>query len=282
MISSPRASDEQLAQVPEVPDGPAAVPRIPWSRVGLTFAKEWGRPNGKTMPEHLEILGPSGSGKTFVLKTILRQRVALRKSSVIFLATKPADDTILSLGWPIVDNWRGVEHNEQVIYWPRTRALGARRKAFQAERITDLLDRMWVPDSNRILVFDEIAYVEKLSPELRDTIDTYLREARSQGITLVMGKQRPQGVTREMHAETAWVISFKGRDRNDNERQAELFGSKKEWLPVLESLDTSRHEFLMQYRNTGAAVISWIDAPPPRKSPRNGATVGRSRRHRRG
>lgn len=280
MTSPPRASertgdDAELLTV-------ADIPRRPWSSVARDFASKWGRPNGETMPEHLEILGPSGSGKTWALATFLKQRVAVRDSDVVFVATKPADSSILKLGWPIVDNWRKVTQNPQCIYWPRTKAIGQRRKAFQAERITDLLDNLWQPDSNVVLVFDEIAYVEKLSGDLRDTIDMYLREARSQGITLVMGKQRPQGVTREMHAETAWVVTFKPRDRNDTERTAELFGSKKEWIPIIDSLDTSRHEFLMQYRNTGASIISWIDRPLRATSGSDGPTVPRSRRHRRG
>lgn len=256
----------------EIPD----VPRAPWSQLAPEFIRTWGRANGKTEPEHLEVLGPTGCGKSLFTTVILRQRVAARRSGVIYIATKPADKTVRSLGWEITQDWRGVQQNPQVIFWPRTRALGRARKAYQAAKIQELLDRLWVPESNNIVVFDEIAYVEKLTPDLRDTIDMYLREARSQGITLVMGKQRAQGVTREMHAETVWVVSFKPRDDNDAERIAELFGSKREWMPILKSLNPDKHEFLIQNRNTGASYISWIDKKPPRPAsgkPTNGVMV---------
>lgn len=243
------------------PAGAPRVERAPWSAIGPEFTATWSRPDGQFEPEHMEVLGPSGSGKSYFVAYVINERARRRQTHVVFLATKPADKTILRLGWPIVTDWRGVERAPQVIYWPRTKAIGQRRRAYHAHKCEDLLDRLWQPDSNTLLVVDEIAYVQRLSPDLRDTIDMYLREARSSGIELVMGKQRPQGVTREMHAETAWVVSFKPRDRNDAERTAELFGSKKDWVPILESLDNERHEFLIQHRRTGRTYISWIDKP---------------------
>jgi hypothetical protein len=241
----------------EVPD----VPRAPWSEIGDPFIEEWGRPGGKTMPEHMEVLGPSGSGKSRFIAQVLQDRAVRRQAHEVFIATKPADDTIMELGWPIVKDWRGVNQEAQCIFWPRTGATGARRKAYQEAKIRDLLDRLWGPDANTVITFDEIAYVQKLSRELFDIIEMYLREGRSSGITLVMGKQRPQGVTREMHANTVWVVSFKPADRDDAERTAELFGARKLWLPILESLDQDAYEFVILNRRTGAAYISWIDVP---------------------
>jgi len=211
----------------------------------------------------MEVIGPSGSGKSRFITQILQERAVRRHAHEVFIATKPADDTTLELGWPVVTDWRGVSQNPQVIFWPRTSALGVRRKAFHEVRIREVLDRLWHPDSNTVITFDEIAYVQGLSPELRDTIDMYLREARSSGITLVMGKQRPQGVTREMHANTSWVVSFKPGDDDDAERVAQLFGAKRLWLPILDTLDRDKYEFLIQNRRTGVAFVSWIDVPLP-------------------
>jgi hypothetical protein len=226
--------------------------------------RDWGRPDGKVMPEHMEVLGPSGTGKSRFIAQILQERAVRRQAHEVFIATKPADATIVKLGWPIVKDWRGVSQNPQVIFWPRTGALGARRKAYQEARIRDLLDRLWEPGSNTVVCFDEIAYVQKLSRELFDIIEMYLREGRSSGITLVMGKQRPQGVTREMHANTVWVISFKPADQDDTERTAELFGPRKLWVPILDSLNQDAYEFLIMNRRTKVAFISTIDTPLPR------------------
>lgn len=243
------------------------VPRVPWSILGPEFISAWGRPRGKTMPEHLEILGPTGSGKSFVLVDAIRERVRRRAASVIYVATKQADDTIAALGYPIAASWREVRRHDQVVYWPRTKEIGEKREAYQAERISDLLGHLWQKDANTVIVFDEFSYIEGLSSHIRKTLNMYLREGRSHGITCVAGKQRVQGVQRDMHSETDWKLAFKMSDRDDNERLAELFGERKLYLPVIESLDREAHEFLIQHKLTGRQYISWVDKPLAPKAP---------------
>lgn len=253
------------------------IPRIPWSLLGPDFIASWGRPRGKAMPEHLEVLGPTGSGKSFLLVDAIKERVRRRETASIYIATKQADDTIGELGWPIASTWRDVRRHDQVVYWPRTKRIGAERKLYQAERIGDLLGHLWQKDANTLLVFDEFSYIEGLSTDIRETLNMYLREGRSHGITCVAGKQRVQGVQRDMHSETDWKIAFKMNDRDDNERLAELFGERKLYLPVIESLDREAHEFLIQHKMTGTQYISWVDkplapkAPPPRTGYRKAA-----------
>lgn len=242
------------------------IERVPWSTLGPEFVASWGQPRGKLQPEHLEILGPTGSGKSYLLVDMLRARQVVRGSSIIFIATKAADATVGEFGWPIVDTWRGVQKHDQVVYWPRTRRLGTERMELQAAKIEDLLNHLWQPESNTVVVFDEFAYVETLSPNLKKTLQTYLREGRSHGITVVCGKQRPQGVQRDMSSETDWKVSFRMNDRADNERTAELFGVKREYAMVLEHLDRERHEFLIQHKLTGAQYVSWVDVPMTTKA----------------
>lgn len=248
-----------------MPSDTLTIERRPWSQLEADFIREWGRPNGRNDPEHIEFIGPNGSGKTYFKAKLLQKRVEVRKTGVVCICTKPADETMMKLGWPIVQDWNGVKTNPQVIFWPRTKALGRARKAYQSEKIEDLLARLWVPNSNNIVDFDEVAYVEKLSPELRDTVEMYLREARSQKITLSLGKQRPQGVTREMHAETMITVVFKPKDRADAERCAELLGSKRDWVPILASLSRDRFECVVQMLRTGVSYITWVDEPLSKK-----------------
>lgn len=219
------------------------------------------------MPEHLEILGPTGSGKSFLLVDIIKERVRRRGSAVIYIATKQADKTIRSLGWPIATNWREVRRHDQVVYWPRTKAIGKERKEFQAAKIEELCGRVWQPNANTVMVFDEFAYIETLSPELREILRMMLREGRSHGITDVAGKQRVQGTQRDMHSETDWKITFQMNDHDDNERVAELFGPRREYVPIIESLSRERHEFLLQHKMTGTQYISWVDRPLAPKAP---------------
>jgi hypothetical protein len=58
-------------------------------------------------------------------------------------------------------------------------------------------------------------------------------------------------------------------DFEDNERAAMLFGPKRLYTPVMESLDRERHEFLIQHKLTDSEFISWVDKPlsPPSSGP---------------
>lgn len=252
---------------PSRPQLSSEVPRVPWSEIGPEFIAAWGQPRGKLMPEHLEILGPTGSGKSYLLVDVLKERARRRGSSIIFVATKAADSTVEGLGWPIVDTWREVTRQDQCVYWPRTSKLGIERKIFQAEKIEDLINRLWKKDANTVLVLDEFVYIEDLSAELKELLAMLLREGRSHGLTVVGGKQRVQGVQRNFHSETDWKVAFKMNDMDDNERLAQLFGAKKFFIPVIESLDREKHEFLIQHKLTDTQYISWVDKPlsPPRK-----------------
>lgn len=236
--------------------------RRPWSYIGPGFTRIWGRPRGKVQPEHVAVYGPTGSGKSWWEATALAQRVRARQSGVIVVATKPDDATLIDMGWPITDSWTGVRQNDQVIFWPRTSRLGRARKAYQAERIQDLLDRLWVPKSNNIVAFEDASYIEGLSGDLRDTMEMYLREGRSNGITVIRNKQRVQGGTRLMHSETDWKVAFAPSDEDDAERNAQLFGNKRDWTPVLTGLDREKREFVIQHKLTGVTYISWVDESP--------------------
>jgi hypothetical protein len=230
--------------------------------VGPQFVTEWGRADpADPQPEDVEIVGPKGSGKTHLLAKMLQDRAVARDTAEILLMTKPDDKVAAKLGWPIVDDWRGVTENRQVIYWPRTLLRGRARKTFHEKKISDVLDRLWRPEANTLIAFDEIGYVESLSADIRADVQMYWREARSQGITIVAMKQRPQGTQRDMHSESMWTASFKPKDRSDLERFAELFGSRRDWMPVFDSLDMMSHEFILRHSKTGQAVISWIDVP---------------------
>lgn len=235
--------------------------------MGPDFIKSWGRPRGKSEPEHVQVLGPSGSGKGVLLRDILLERARRRQTHIVFIATKPADRTTLSMGWPIVSDYRGVMQYPQVIYWPRTNRIGQARKDYLREKILDLLGRLWHKDANTVVVWDELARAEKLGADVKEVAEMYFTEGRALGIENVYGKQRTQGVGRDATGNTDWKITFRMNDRADTERTAELFGPKRVFVPVIESLDRERFEFLIQHKLTMRTAISWIDKPV--KAPEN-------------
>lgn len=234
---------------------------VPWSQLGPEFTAAWGRPDGQFEPEHVEITGQTGSGKTYLLVALLQDRARLRGSAEVLVATKQADKTFALLGWPVVEDVKGVDRWEQVIFWPRTTLKGGERRAYHAQKIGELLDRLWQPAANVVVAFDEIGYVEELSPRIRSDVRMYWREGRSNGITVAAMKQRPIGVVRDQHSETRWKFVFPPADDDDMRRFSQLLGPPREWAPVLESLDQERHQFCIRNNVTREAYISWIDYP---------------------
>lgn len=236
--------------------------RVSWEELGPEFFGAWGYPHGEFMPEHLAIYGPTGSGKSYFEKYILMERARLRGSAVVVVATKPADATLSSTGWPVVDRWppktgwsRKKRDYRQVIYWAKAGGLDVAARARQAAAVEDLLSKLWRPNSNRILAFDELAYVEK-QLKLSTHVETYFREARSLGITIVATTQRPTGVTRWMHSEPGWAVFFKPKDEEDAERLAQVAGNKLYYRRVFDEINKAQYEFVLVHSLTGESYIS--------------------------
>jgi len=246
----------------------ASIPKIPWSEIGQEFVENWGRLDpAKPTPEDVEVLGTKGSGKTLWAAKAMQERVLARHTPTIIMQSKPADDTIMQLGWPLVTDGdvRKAQKLRWCIYWPQTNATGQARKLYQADMFRNLLDALWRPGSNTVLAWDDVGYIESLwtsdKQSLGDMMEMYLREGRSSGITNVLLKQRPQGSRRVMHSETQWTAAFAPKDEDDRERFAQIFGNKKRYVEVFKRMDPSRHEFLFKHFATQSEVISWVDTP---------------------
>lgn len=238
--------------------------RLVASGLGAGFIQAWGRPRGRVQPEHVSIYGPTGSGKSHFEKTILLMRAAARKSTTIIVATKPDDHTLTSMGWPVVDEWPAGYDKQQVIYWAKSRDLGEQGLAQQRKKVMSLLNRVWQPNSNIVLSFDELAYIEQ-DLGLRVPITRFYREGRALGITLVATTQRPSGVTRYMHSEAGWMVAFAPEDEDDRDRVAQILGNKGYYREVLSELDRERHEFLLIHKLTRESYISHLPKPGRRR-----------------
>jgi len=242
------------------PDETPRLERVPWSRLGPAFTDEWGHDEaGRLRGEHLEITGQTGSGKSYAEATILQQRAARWDTAEIVVITKQSDDSIPLLGWPEIDNVKDLQKYRQVLYWPKTGAMGEARESYHEQKIYELLSRLWQPGANVVIAFDEIGYIEDLSYRLKKMIRMYWREGRSHGISLIAMKQRPVGVQRDQHSESRWKIVFPPADQGDMKRFAEMLGREAIWRPVLESLNQTKHEFVIRNSVTKDAYISWID-----------------------
>lgn len=250
--------------------------RVPWSELSPDFIRAWGRadPNDP-QPEHMEIVGQNGSGKSHLLCKLLQDRRKARGTGAAVVCTKRADRVFAKLGWPVVGSLREAQDKKlgNFIFWPQTSRTGTQRREFHDQKVSQFLHELWKPNANIIVAFDEIGYVENLSGEAKALVQMYWREARSLGITVTGMKQRPQGALRDMHSETYWTAAFKPKDRADLERWAELFGAKRDWMPVFDSLSRQRREFILGNPVHEEAYISWVDEPlvpdrPKKRGPR--------------
>lgn len=262
--------------------------RVPWSELGGEFIETWGHDDtGKLRAEHLEVMGQSGSGKSYAIATVLQQRARRWDSAEIAVLTKTADDSIPLLGWPVVDDFRDLRKYRQVTFWPQTRLQGEEKEKFHEARVYELLSRLWRPEANVVLYFDEVRYIESLSKRLRKQVRMYWREGRSHGISIIAGAQRPLEMVRDQHSESRWKFVFPPADEGDMDRFAEMLGLKRDWAPVLRSLDQTEHEFVVRNSFTKDAYITWIDEelkPDPAQADQKpdgtppGATYGPQRK----
>lgn len=193
---------------------------------------------------------------------MLTTRANLRGSHAVVIATKKADATLTTAGWPVTDEWPPNYGDNQVIYWSRG-GLSDDQKREQGQRIARLGNTLWTPDSNIVVAWDELPYVcgdLRLNP----MIGTYYREGRGNGITNVAALQRPSdGVNRNVHSNTHWTAAFQPADEDDAKRVAELFGNRRYYTHVLTGLDREHHEFLLKHHLTGEVYRSALPKRRP-------------------
>lgn len=233
--------------------------RIDWEELGPELIAAWGFPRGRFQPEHMEILGPTRSGKTYFQAVILQMRARARQSHIVVLATKPADATIVAMGWPIVTSWPPPEGKKyrQIIYWARRPSLDDAGLAKQHTKVKEMLEALFVKESNTILVWDEVAYIEHIL-KLSDYVTMYQREGAGLGITNIFNTQRGARVSRYVHSESSWTVCFRPKDADDAKRIAEILGDRKHYIEVLNTLDPLKREFLILHSLTGESYISHI------------------------
>lgn len=231
------------------------IPRIPWSTLAPAVVYDM------DPGDHCVILGKTKSGKTTLAVDLLNRLADTRGSYVVALGYKLRDSTLRKTGWPIISEWpptyEEIEPGHRCILWPPysnpSNAATHTKPVFE-----DAFDDIMHEGNWRVFV-DEIAYlIETLG--MRRVLDEYFNGARSSGISMIAGTQRPVFVNRSAVSQVDWQITFRIEDLDDRTRAGEILGDKKLFVPVIGTLQKRRHEFLIVRESV--AAISWIDYDP--------------------
>lgn len=210
---------------------------LPWDEFCVMFLK------GHKQGEHVALVGQTGSGKStcgLELCKIVGSRVNAtnkRPASVVVLGTKPRDDTLTELGWPIVKKWPPAYGEEHCVVWPRG-GPPEQETIRQRAVFRPLLNAIY-QEGGQTVCIDEASYFEETPPDglgLSGTVSKFWGAARGNKLTLIAGTQRPRHVSRSMWSEPSWVIIFPPDDEDDLKRVAQLSGFKLDVLRVVPKL----------------------------------------------
>lgn len=210
---------------------------------------------GHKQGEHIATVGQTGSGKS-VLSLSLCKIIGARPgrdrrpARVVVLGTKPRDDTLSSLGWPVVKKWPPSYGQEHCIVWPRGGPPDT-ETARQRRVFRPLLNIIYQEGGQTVCV-DEEFYFEDSPPDglgLQGVMTKIWTNARSNKLTLIAATQRPRHVSVSMWTEPSWVFIFAPDDEQDLKRVAELSGAKEAVLELAPQL--GGHEFLCVRRQRG-------------------------------
>lgn len=212
--------------------------------------------------EHVAIVGQTGSGKSVLgvsLCKVVGSRMGTdrRPSRVVILGTKPRDDTLTSLGWPIIKKWPPAYGQEHCIVWPR--GGDPDTAATRQRRIFLPLMNTIYQEGGQTVNIDEAGYFEDPQPHglgLKTVMGQYWTNARANKLTLIAATQRPRHVNRSMWSEPSWIFIFSPDDEDDLKRVAELSGAKDAVLEVAEKLGP--YEFLCVRRQRQHAKTLYV------------------------
>ena len=200
-IQEQRSRTEDLAQLG------STAPRIPWD-VFVTKKFQW------QTSEHVAMIGPTGQGKTTMLMNVLPLH-----PFVTVTATKPRDttmDTLVSMGYLKMERWQSLDANQHPrrVLWPDATRLNS--EDHQREVFRDAMHRIY-REGGWTFAIDELWYfVNMLGMEKE--VKIYLLQARSLGISLVIGTQRPAWVPLEVYDQSTHLMFWRDNDERNLDR----------------------------------------------------------------
>jgi hypothetical protein len=210
--------------------------------------------------EHVALIGPTGQGKTTLAMALLPMR-----RYVVAFATKPRDDTMRDLvksgGYVEMAKWQEWEAAAypRRVLWPDARKLDSDSR--QAAVFRHALRRIY--RAGKWCVFLDEMYFLSVNLGLSREIKTYLTQARSLKISLVVATQRPAWIPLEVYDQSTHLFFWRDNDERNLRRISGVsFLSADLVRFVVSRLD--RYEVLYIDTRTGAMLRTKAPAPVTR------------------
>ena len=214
---------------------PAQLPFVPWRE----FLDRWEWRQG----EHCLVIGRTGQGKTTLISRIMHKR-----QHAVMFATKVYDPT-LSRQFPdfrVYREWQKPKH-DKIMLWPKSgQSLSDIREA-QGAVFRDALDSVFY-DRGWCLVVDEAHYMAT-ELGLGQELAMFQHQARSSGISVVTGVQRPGFIPVITYGSTSHAFMGRINEPADVRRLSALGGVDAKEL-ARHVLTLPKHEWVY-VDNTG-------------------------------
>lgn len=218
---------------------PEPIPYVNWD----DFNFRW------SQGEHVAMIGPTGQGKS----TLALELLPMRKYVVVF-ATKPQDSTLRGLkGFTTISKWESMHPQlyPKRILWPDATKLYS--DSSQREVFKSAFEKIY-GEGGWCVLCDETWYLNnhlKLSREIR----TYLLQARSLNISLILLAQRPSWIPLEVFDQATHLFFFRDNDRRNLDKIGGI-GYLDSRLIRDTVARLKQHEFLYINSRNGEMVVS--------------------------
>lgn len=204
--------------------------------------------------EHTTIIGPTGQGKT----TLALNLLPLRRFMVVF-STKPRDDVMANLerrGYVILSEWKNLVPTvyPRRVIWPK--ATGLYDASEQREKFRKAMEAIY-HEGGWGLYLDELWFMSK-QLKLDHEVKTYLLQARSLGISLLMASQRPSWIPLEAFDQSTHLFFYRDNDERNLDRISGI-GFLSADLIRREVSQLAQYETL--YVNTRNGLMATTQAP---------------------
>jgi hypothetical protein len=182
-------------------------PRIPWEEfVAGEFSWGYG--------EHVGLIGVTGGGKT----TLMQELLPLHPYVVVF-ATKPQDrsmERLVDSGYVRIPRWASVPPQimPRRVLWPSAKEMDSDKK--QREVFHAAFQKIY-RETGWTVAIDELWYFINVL-KLGKDVETYLSQARSLDISLIIGTQRPAYIPLMVYDQSTHLFFWRDNDERNLSR----------------------------------------------------------------